>query len=78
MSDIYDIKPTKAVYYFIITRRKDSHQFIMTKEERPDDFLELRDTIIIRDADTNQEVANNTWEEIVEELESKSYKKEIE
>jgi len=69
--DFYDIKPTKTIHHFIITRKEDGHKFIMEKTEKPDDITGGRDDICIRDAETLEIVDIQTEEEITEELETK-------
>lgn len=70
----YNIKQTKVVHHFIVTRKEDGHKFIMEKTEEADDVTGGRDDIIITDAKTGKEVDNQTWEEINEEYENKIFK----
>ena len=68
--DFYDVQHIKTIHHLIITRKEDGHKFIMKKIEKADDEYETPNIIII-DAETNDEVDNQTWEEINEEMEDK-------
>lgn len=68
--DFYDIEPIKTIHHFIIIRKDNNHKFKLKIIENPKDVWE-EPKIIIIDAETNEEVDNQLWEEMNEELESK-------